>query len=517
MRIHKLILLLGIVNATLYSALLPLWEGFDEAFHYAYVENLRQTSHLPILGHAMVPNHVLASLQLAPVSNVVHAVIPETTSYDTWVSLPEAEKARRREELDRLYSGSGNSTRPNYEAHHPPLTYLLLAFLDWIATKAPITVRVLILRLIGAVSAIVLLFWGTSSLCRTLELPERFTNAALLTIFCSQMLYATIAHVANDWLAVGVSAVFFAAIAEFVKKPDRRTAWTTALWLAVGLLTKAYFLVLAVLAFVVAARMIWRRRTNLRTVLGATILVIAVAGPWYARNLVLYRNVSGTQEEFDGIGLKQALAAAPHMNWPATIGYLARGSLWSGNNSFTSFSRSTLNTVLILLLLAVAVWSYRKDLIRPAEQMVFAAIVWFSIAVAYASCSIYTHTGGASAGASPWYTQVLLAPVVALAYLGMSRWRRFGTILGVSTLAIWTWVIIATWLVKLFPMYSGGGAAPMRIRDVWSWYVHGAAAHMGDLTLLALAPAPFLYAGLLVTLTITIFLSAAVIRDLIED
>ena len=517
MTIRKLILLFGIVNAALYSFLLPLWEGFDEAFHYAYVENLRQTGRLPILGQTMVPDDVLDSLRLAPVSNVVHAVIPETTSFDTWFSLPNTEKVRRREELDLLRSDRANSSRPNYEAHNPPLAYLVLASIDWFPSKAPFTDRVLALRLFSAVTSTVLIFWGASKLCRTLELPEPFANAALFTVFCSQMLYATIAHVANDWLAVAVSALFLAAIAEFVQKPAGRTAWTTALWLAAGLLTKAYFLVLAVLAFVATALLIWRRRTRMKTVLGGAVFVIALAGPWYARNVVLYGNVGGTQEEFDGVGLRQALAAAPNMNWTATTGYLARGSLWTGNNSFTSFSRSTLNMVLILLLLAVAVWSYRKDLIRPAEKVIFAAILLFSIAVAYASCSIYAHTSGASAGASPWYTQVLLAPVIALAYLGMSRWRRFGSVLGVCTLALWTWVIVATWVIKLFPMYSGGGAAPMRIRDVWSWYLHRAGAHMSDLTLLALAPAPFLYAGLLVSLSMSIFLSAAVIRDLMED
>ncbi|MGA3242380.1 MAG: hypothetical protein ABSG03_39545, partial [Bryobacteraceae bacterium] len=125
-------------------------------------------------------------------------------------------------------------------------------------------------------------------------------------------------------------------------------------------------------------------------------------------------------------------------------------------------------------------------------------------------------------GASPWYTQVLLAPAIALAYLGMSRWnmsswKGFGAVLASLTVAIWTWVLVATWTVKLFPLYSGAGAAPMRMRDVWTWYAHGAAAHMRDLSLLALAPASLLYAGLLVALTLSIFLSAAVIRDLVSS
>src|SRR5712692_6775322 len=192
------------------------------------------------------------------------------------------------------------------------------------------------------------------------------------------MLYATIAHVANDWLAVGISALFLGAVAEFVRKPDRRSALSTALWLAAGLLTKTYFLAFALLAFAATAVLIWRGRTRVKSVLAGAMLVLVLAGPWYTRNVVLYKSVSGTHEEFDGIGLRQALAAAPRMNWVATTGFLARSSLWTGNNSFTSFSRTTLNIVLVLLLLAVAAWGLRSAVIPPVERIVFAAIVLFS-------------------------------------------------------------------------------------------------------------------------------------------
>ena len=75
---------------------------------------------------------------------------------------------------------------------------------------------------------------------------------------------------------------------------------------------------------------------------------------------------------------------------------------------------------------------------------------------------------------------------------------------------------MATWTVKLFPMYSGGGAAPMRMHDVWNWYVHGAAAHTRDLSLLALGSAPLLYAGLFVSVTLSVLLSAAIVRGLVS-
>jgi hypothetical protein len=69
-------------------------------------------------------------------------------------------------------------------------------------------------------------------------------------------------------------------------------------------------------------------------------------------------------------------------------------------------------------------------------------------------------------------------------------------------------------MVKLFPMYSGGGSAAMRARDVWNWYAHSAAAHSRDLSLSALTPAAWLYAGLLVSITLTVVLSTLLIRAL---
>jgi hypothetical protein len=514
MRISKTILLFGILNALLYSALLPPWEGFDEAFHYAYVETLWQTGRLPVLGQSLVPIDVSKSFRLAPISHIVHRWIPDTTSFEDWFSLPQAEKERRRSELDLLRPEPGSSSRPNYEAHHPPLAYLILAPLDWLMSKYPLRLRVRSLRFIAAALAIIALYFGATRLCRTLGMPESFENATVFTIFCSQMLYATVAHVANDWLALGLSALFLASLADLFSKPHTRSALTTALWLAAGLLTKAYFLVFALLALVTAGTLLWRRRAPLKSVLAGAVLVLAVAGPWYARNLLVYGNLSGTHEEFEGIGIRQALGAVPRINWVATSGFLARGSLWTGNNSFTSFSRTTLNFVLALLVFAVAAWGFRRNRIQPAERMMFAAIVLFSAAVAYASCASFAETKGDTAGASPWYAQVLLVPVMVLAYLGMARWKRFGSALAACTLVTWTWVLLATWTVKLFPMYSGGGATPMRMHDVWNWYVKSAAASAHNFSLLSLAPAPLLYLGLVVSLTLSIFLCAVIIRNL---
>ena len=513
-RLRAAILGFGILNAALYSGLLPLWEGFDEPAHYGYVESLWQTGRLPILGHTTFPRDVLASFRFAPGSYLMHRWRPETMTYEEWYGLPQPRRAELRASLDAIRPDPRAGAETNYEAHHPPLAYLPLAAIDRVITAYPITVRVLALRLFAATSSVILLFFGAIKLCRELHMAEGFTNALLCTVFCAQMFYASAAHVANDWLAIPLAVWCFAAIAAYVNKPSERKCVSAGAWLAAGLLTKAYFLAIAAWFAGIAVVMIWRRGVRPRPVLLGFFMMVAIAAPWYLRNVAVYGNVSGTYEAFSGVGLKQAVAAIPHVDWPAAAAALARASLWMGNNSGTSFSRATLYLMLILLALGVAAWAARSNLISRAEKAVAAGVGVYLLAIAYAVCSTFACSACSYREASPWYTQVLLVPVLALAFLGMSRWRSAGTIAACITLLLWGWVFIASWVVKLFPLYSGAGAAPMHVRDIWDWYMHRAAGKAGAFSLTALAPAHILYAGLAISVGWTIALAAAVIGGL---
>jgi hypothetical protein len=510
---RTLILLFGIVNACLYSALLPLWEGFDEPFHYAYVESLRESHRLPALGRSFLTGDVFRSFEFAPMSYLIHEATGQGITYEAWSTLPQDEKEARRAQLDALRP-QPEGDRPNYEAQHPPLAHLILAVLDQPMSTLPLTTRVLVLRTFGAIAAVLLLWLGATSLSRTLAVPETFTGAALFTLFSSQMLFATIAHVANDWLAVGISAMFLASLAAFVTQPTRRSATLTALWLAAGLVTKAYFLAFALTSLIVVLVLLCRKLVSVRTLLPGALIVFVIATPWYVRNQILYGNFIGTREAYDGVGVRQTLAAIPHINWPASIAFIARGSLWTGNNSFTTFSRLTLNIVLLLLLAALAAWALRRRDIRRAELAVFGTIVVFALAVAYHTAAEFAHTHGATPGASPWYTQAVLAPVLVLSYLGMSRWQRLGPVLAAATLVLWTWILIATWTIKLFPLYSGAGAAPMHVRGIMNWYMHDSIAHARDLSLLALAPAGLLYSLMLLSIALSLVLAGRLLSAL---
>ena len=144
----------GVANAFLYCSLLPLWEGFDEAFHYAYVQGLAVHRTLPILGDEALSEEVWNSMQLAPVSHVVRRAYPGLTTFSEFFDLPPAEREDRRLQLNTLspaLRGEDFGTPKNYEAHQAPLAYAVLAFPDALWAGAVLPVRVWRLRVFGAI------------------------------------------------------------------------------------------------------------------------------------------------------------------------------------------------------------------------------------------------------------------------------------------------------------------------------------------------------------------------------
>ena len=191
----------GFLNALLYASLLPLWEGFDEPFHYGYVQELSSGRGIPVLGKTPLSSEVWMSLELAPASDVVKQNLPQVTTFGEYFQFSEAVRRSLRERLDHLPC-DGMPNGQNYEAQQAPLAYALLAVADRAWASAGLTTRVWRLRLICAAFAslttTILLF----RLGNRLGLPGDFQSSVVFIVLSSEMFYATTAHVANDWLAV---------------------------------------------------------------------------------------------------------------------------------------------------------------------------------------------------------------------------------------------------------------------------------------------------------------------------
>lgn len=475
-RLGSGLVLYGLLNAVLYSGLLPLWEGFDEPFHYGYVQSLSSHARLPTLDRTLLSDEIWASLKLAPASQVVGRNLPGLTTFSEYFQLEKSERWRRRAELEDLPPAlrfSSSVGGGNYEAQQAPLAYLLLAVPDRIWADTPLPRRVLRLRLISAMAAVIAVSLCTFRLGAALKLPPQFQHAALFLILSTQMFYAATAHIANDWLAIPLVGFLLLAAIAFYEKPGPRTSLALALALSAGLLAKAYFLVFVPFATALVLWFALRRRVGLKCVAVFLLLVGVLSGPWYVRNWMLYGSLSGLQEAVVGIRGSTLLASFAAVPWPAALMASCRSSLWLANNTFSTFSRTTLDVMLALL--AVAGLLYLRSAVKnrpaPAERFLIGGCLAHSAVLVYSIAVFFVLSKDLTQGAPPWYTQALFPPLFCLLFCGLARSGLAGRVITTLMLGLWTYVIAATWLVKLIPLYGGYAPARARFSALLDWYV----------------------------------------------
>jgi hypothetical protein len=277
------------------------------------------------------------------------------------------------------------------------------------------------------------------------------------------MFYATTAHVANDWLSLPLFLLVLTCAVSLYITPRRVNVVALALALVAGLLTKAYFLSLApfalILVFICCA---WRDRILF------VIVSLAPAVPWYLRNLRLYGDLAGQQENIGGTPVRAMFSAVFQIPWLKSIGATARSSLWEGNSSATTFGSTTI--WMMLALLAAAAFCYLLRRPPAVERVLLAGMLSFAAGLFYNNLLQWVSTRGAGITPAPWYVQLLAAPGLCLAMAGLARSGRAGALLRSVMCCLWAYVICATYVAKLIPMYGGYGGGPVRMAAIAGWY-----------------------------------------------
>lgn len=510
---RRLILFFAICNAVLYSSLLPLWEGFDEPAHFSYIEHLVIHRQFPIMNRTAIPEDIRESLQLVPVSWLLHNALPRSISFEEWFQLTPEQRRARLSALKNFPPSleTQDSGLLNYEAQQAPLAYLLIAPLEAALSRVELPARVLYLRFFVSVASALLLYFAANLLLTALGLEGAFRWAALACIFETQMLWASVAHVSNDWLSIPLSVLFLALLALTIQEPKTNRVLSCAGALAAGLLTKAYFLAFVPVWAAAMVIQLWKGRLRLPTALGASFIFF-LAAPWYVRNVFLYGSLSGTQETVSGVGLGAALHAFFHINWAASTVDLLRWSLWTGNWSFVSFSRLTLNLELLLLAVAFALLFTRPGKITELEWWLLAACFAFYLGLIYQTCVTWVATHGRSQHAEPWYMQCIFPCIWILAFLGLARSGATGRIIAGLFAVISAWIAAATYWVKLIPLY-GGFSGRSTLTTVVHWWAH---LPVDLLSATVLGPLTVVFASLFVFLILLIALNVRILQALIH-
>ena len=325
---------------------------------------------------------------------------------------------------------------------------------------------------LAAILSCCLLLWGAWRLGRVLQVAPLLLAVAIFLVFSTQMYYATVAHIANDWLAVPLSAIFLGQAVAFQQRPTGRGALLLAASYGAGLLTKAYFLAFGpFLVWLLVSS--WRKHKRSMPIVVCVVSLALIAGPWYVRNLTLYGNLTGMQEAtIGGLGPLDVIRSLFTYPWLSALPRLAHASLWTGNNSFTTFSSDTIGVQLFLLLCAtgLCIIDATRRGFSSDRATVLVAILSFAAGLAYAAVQSYLYTEGLAVLLSPWYTQPLLAPVLLLLLSGRWTFGFTGRVVQGMMLLLWTYVSTATFVVKLIPWYAGYGDSQVRLPHLLRWY-----------------------------------------------
>ncbi len=383
----------------------------------------------------------------------------------------------------------------NYEAQQTPLAYLLLAPLDMLWAHQPLPVRVLRLRLFCAIVAVLTCFGAALALRQLLEMDRAATSLALALLVCAQMFYGATAHVANDWLSVSLAACFLVVFLRYLDAPSLRGALALGLVAGLGVMAKASSLAWAVAAALAVLAMLLRRRARIMQALAFGLTLTVLTAPWFLRNYYLHGSFSVMQQTMRGIGVGDTLRAALALPWLETASAQLRAALWTGNSSFTTFSRSTLNVVLTMLLVALAAWAITHPRARRAdlERWTILAMGVFTLALAYA-CAVFHAARPGFAHLMPWHTVAVFLPLACLIACGTRRAGKAGRWLAASLVLGLAYLNIATYVLKLIPLYAGCDTGRMRWRELQTCYVTSGDRTFHLLADTALGPAWLIFA-----------------------
>jgi hypothetical protein len=388
-----------------------MWEGWDEYAHFAFVQHWIDRGTLPRTADR-ISREIDESMRLAPLPWELRWIGPPYLTHADWWALPESARAERMRGLASLLPAwahepavpiEGRRPFVFYEAQQPPLFYWVACAVMRPAESWPIGTRVLLLRLLSVLLASAVIPFAFLAARRSLGLDGACCVSGLLAVAPGLMIDA--AHVANDGLAIGISAVFL-----WLMTRENMSWIPVGITLGAAILVKASMLVLVPILIV-----LWiRRPRQVALALGAGL---ATGGWWYCRNLLIGMPLTGWQESVQPGALVMAgLALFQHGGWVNEVHTIAKSFTWFGAWSFI-----TLRTWMYLLLEGVAFAGMLSVLAtrRPGLRVPFVFTICFTVAIIGGAAAYYAVHN--IAGIPGWYLWPVGAALAILIVAGLGR------------------------------------------------------------------------------------------------
>ncbi|HKW96591.1 MAG TPA: glycosyltransferase family 39 protein [Bryobacteraceae bacterium] len=438
-------------RAVFYSAMLPLWEGFDEWAHFAVIERMALRGEPLVSRESPVPRDVQASLELAPLPWQLRNLPPPSLTEDTYWQLPAEERQRREalfREMPRAWEyQDAEGGLPAYEALQPPLYAWLMAPPVMLAAHPSINAslgdRVLLVRLLSvliASLAIPLVFL----IGATIFNDDRVAAGCAAIAAAMPEFAIDVARVGNDCVAVVLFTLLTWTLVEvmFSGLNYSRAVWTGVV-LGLGLLAKAYFLAaLPPVALLVIYEFRRAKGQRRRAAAGALVMICttgAIAWWWYVRNFLTTGTWTGLSEavKLREMGLGPMFGEAGAVDWRGAMDAILFSHIWFGGWSGLTV-RSWMYHAFYAVILVAAIGLIRA-LRQPAIWALLAIYVSFWVAELYNVLLEFLSKGvAASMG---WYLYAVVGAEVTLAVAGLrgvlpGKAKRWAAAVGIFLFAV---------------------------------------------------------------------------------
>jgi len=476
-RLHRLffplIWLMFMVKSLVYVSVTPMWEGFDELFHFAYVHSLAATHSLPVWGETFVDADIAKSTAYTPMGDWMPQLAPgaEKLSYRDYWRMDEEERAKLEENLSGLTASAKRyepSDTPLYQIQHPPLYYLLCMPLYKAMDGRSIVSKVFVLRVFSVLLASLVVV-AAALIARKIDPPLGRMAAVLAALW--PCLYIDIARVGNDSLSIAILSFIFCLMVLYATNRSVKLAVALGICLGLGLLTKVYFLICVPAIVFFAALSAYRDKEGRKEILrdAGLVLVCAgfVGGWWYLRSYFLYGSFSGLQEtlrapDFGGADRIGAIVSIP---WVVVIKHLFVSFCWIGGWSFLKLPKVAY--LVFVFVFSFAIFGFGKLISAPERRRTLPAVerngflaavclaIFFGLGIAYHSINVYT-TMGFVGGSGGWYFYALVLPISFLVALGVREaWPGYARQIFVAGCVAIVLVEMYSVVAVLAPYYSG--------------------------------------------------------------
>jgi hypothetical protein len=482
-----------VIRGSFYAAVLPIWEGYDEPYHFAYLQYL-VAKHTPPTLATPVSRQIDASLHVLPLPWMLslQAIPKPLYTHEKYWNLVPAEREFLQKQFKELPSQWSREPSPevfqNYEAQQPPLYYLLCWPLLLVLKNQSLAAQVLGVRIAGIVLASLAIPLGFVLIQRVTESATVAARIISLVIVMPE-LYINLARVSNEALSIVLYSALLYGLVRFPQQLPK--VWTMLLGgiaLGLGLLTKAYFLTAIPAFFLIAIFFVSRHPQHYRRILvsclTAGMLCVVIAGPWYFRVHRETGSWSGLQPatlvHHSALGV---IASIPRVNWRSGVLSIVISHIWFGAWSFLRLPRLWYIGFGIVYLLALAglvrlglrLRSHSAGVMLSADAffVLICFYAFFCLGLAYDILLLFVSVGASSS--TGWYMYCLVLGEAMLLYFGLQALlpaHRFRWVLPLLTSSFALLDLYGNHFV-LMPYYagiighnSGGQVDPASLRSV---------------------------------------------------